>query len=162
MANSLFKGHMVIWATFLIALVFQSIPWPGMFEVFRPTWLLLIVFYWVLALPHRVNVGTAFLLGVIWDLLLGSTLGVRGLMMSITVYLVAMNFLVIRNMALWQQAVIIGALSVFAQFLEFFGEYLIQDAAFNPMFLWGAVVNCILWPWIFLLLRRVRRHWHIR
>ncbi|MDP2572984.1 rod shape-determining protein MreD [Vibrio penaeicida] len=162
MANSVLKGRMVIWATFLIALVFQSIPWPGMFEIFRPAWLLLIVFYWVLALPHRVNVGTALVLGLIWDLLLGSTLGIRGMMMSITVYLVAMNFLVLRNMALWQQAIIIGALTALAELLEFFGEYLIQDVTFNPLSLWAAVVNCILWPWIFLLLRRVRRHWHIR
>ncbi|MGR5489214.1 rod shape-determining protein MreD, partial [Vibrio alfacsensis] len=23
-------------------------------------------------------------------------------------------------------------------------------------------INCILWPWMFLLLRRVRRPWHVR
>ncbi len=162
MANRVFKGRMVIWATFFIALIFQAIPWPGMLEIFRPAWLLLIVFYWVLALPHRVNVGTALILGLLWDLLIGSTLGVRGMMMSITVYLVALNFLVLRNMALWQQAVVIGLLTALAEVLEFLGEYLIQDVTFNPLSLWAALVNCILWPWIFLLLRRVRRHWHIR
>ena len=47
---------------------------------------LLVAFYWVLALPHRVNVGTALLLGLLWDLMLGSTLGVRGMMMAILCY----------------------------------------------------------------------------
>ncbi|HCD1294123.1 TPA: rod shape-determining protein MreD, partial [Vibrio parahaemolyticus] len=23
-------------------------------------------------------------------------------------------------------------------------------------------INCILWPWMFLLMRRVRRAWHVR
>ncbi|USD65009.1 rod shape-determining protein MreD [Vibrio sp. SCSIO 43136] len=162
MANSAFRGRLVIWATFLVALVFQAIPWPGMLETFRPAWLVLVVFYWVLALPHRVNVGTALVLGLLWDLLIGSTLGVRGMMMSIVVYLVALNFLVLRNMALWQQAIIIGLLTGLAEILEFFGEYLTQDVLFNPQVLWATVVNCVLWPWMFLLLRRVRRLWHIR
>ena len=112
MANSVFKGKMVIAFSFLIALTLQTIPWPGVLDVLRPSWLFLVVCYWVLALPHRVNVGTALILGLLWDLLLGSTLGIRGMMMSIVVYLVALNFLVLRNMALWQQAMLIGLLSI--------------------------------------------------
>jgi rod shape-determining protein MreD len=162
MANSVFRGKIVIWMTFLVALILQTIPWPGGLDLFRPSWLLLVACYWVLALPHRVNVGTALILGLTWDLLLGSTLGIRGIVMSLTVFLVAANFLVIRNMALWQQAIFIGAISVLAKLCEFSGEYLIQDVTFNSMSLWAGLINCILWPWLFLLLRRVRRHWHIR
>jgi rod shape-determining protein MreD len=109
-----------------------------------------------------VNVGTALIVGLLWDLLLGSTLGIRGMMMSIVVYLVALNFLVIRNMALWQQAILIGIMSVVLDVLIFCGEYLIQDVMFNPVTMWSGLINCILWPWMFLLMRRVRRHWHVR
>ncbi|AIW19988.1 MULTISPECIES: rod shape-determining protein MreD [Vibrio] len=162
MANSVFKGKMVIAFSFLIALTLQTIPWPGVLDVLRPSWLFLVVCYWVLALPHRVNVGTALILGLLWDLLLGSTLGIRGMMMSIVVYLVALNFLVLRNMALWQQAMLIGLLSIVLDVLIFSGEYLIQDITFNLLSLWSGLINCILWPWLFLLMRRVRRHWHVR
>lgn len=162
MANSVFRGKLVIWVTFLIALILQTIPWPGGLDLFRPSWLLLVTCYWVLALPHRVNVGTALILGLIWDLLLGSTLGIRGIVLSCSVFLVAINFLVIRNMALWQQAIFIGAISILAKLLEFGGEYIIQDVVFNPLSLWAGLINCILWPWLFLLMRRVRRQWHIR
>ena len=155
-------GKSVIWFTFLVALILQTIPWPGGLDLFRPSWLLLVTFYWVLALPHRVNVGTGLVLGLIWDLLLGSTLGIRGIVMSSAVFVVAVNFLVLRNMALWQQAIFIGVVSIFAKFLEFGGEYLIQDVTFNTMLLWSGLINCILWPWLFLLLRRVRRHWYIK
>ncbi|WP_100753356.1 rod shape-determining protein MreD [Vibrio salilacus] len=162
MANSVLKGKLVIAGSFLIALTLQTIPWPGMLDLLRPSWLLLVTCYWVLALPHRVNVGSALVLGLLWDLLLGSTLGIRGMMMSVVIYLVALNFLVLRNVALWQQAIVIGTISVILDVLIFFGEYLIQDVTFNPVSLWSGLINCILWPWMFLLMRRVRRHWHIR
>ncbi|MEZ8700400.1 rod shape-determining protein MreD [Vibrio cyclitrophicus] len=162
MANSVLRSKVVIGCSFLIALILQTIPWPGSLDLFRPSWLLLVTCYWVLALPHRVNVGSALILGLLWDLLIGSTLGIRGMMMAIVTYIIALNFLVIRNMALWQQAMIIAALTVLFEVLIFFGEYLIQDVVFNPLSLWSALINCILWPWMFLLMRRVRRHWHVR
>ncbi|NIY84018.1 rod shape-determining protein MreD [Vibrio hepatarius] len=162
MANSIFKGRLVVLCSFLIALTLQTIPWPGTLDLLRPSWLLLVTCYWVLALPHRVNVGTALVLGLLWDLLLGSTLGIRGMMLSIVIYLVALNFLVIRNMALWQQAILIALMSVILDLLIFCGEYLIQDISFNPVTLWSGVINFILWPWMFLLMRRVRRSWHVR
>ena len=162
MANSVLRSKVVIGCSFLIALILQTIPWPGSLDLFRPSWLLLVTCYWVLALPHRVNVGSALILGLLWDLLIGSTLGIRGMMMAIVMYIIAMNFLVIRNMALWQQAMIIAALTVLFEVLVFFGEYVIQDVVFNPLSLWSALINCILWPWMFLLMRRVRRHWHVR
>ncbi|GAL19510.1 rod shape-determining protein MreD [Vibrio maritimus] len=162
MANSSFRSHMVIGTSLLVALVLQTIPWPGVLDFIRPSWLFLVLGYWVLALPHRVNVGTALFVGLVWDLLVGSTLGIRGMMMSIVVYVIALNFLVLRNMALWQQATLMALLSMMLEVCIFFGEYLIQDVTFNPMSLWSGLINCILWPWMFLLLRRVRRHWHVR
>ncbi|ORT52027.1 rod shape-determining protein MreD [Vibrio sp. qd031] len=162
MASSLSRGRWVIWCTFLVALTLQIIPWPGTLDLLRPSWIILVAIYWVMALPHRVNVGTAFILGLLWDLLLGSTLGIHGMVMSIVIYVVAMNFLVLRNMALWQQAVLVGILTILGFVLEFFGEFLIKDVYFNPISLWAGLVNGILWPWVFLLLRRVRRMWHVR
>ncbi|CAH0526861.1 rod shape-determining protein MreD [Vibrio hippocampi] len=162
MSSRVFRSHLVIAITLVIALVLQTIPWPGVLDFVRPSWLFLVLGYWVLALPHRVNVGAALIVGLIWDILIGSTLGIRGMMMSIIIYIVALNFLVLRNMALWQQATIIALLSVVLEVLIFLGEYLINDVTFNPMSLWSGLVNCILWPWMFLLLRRVRRLWHVR
>ncbi|WP_240206487.1 rod shape-determining protein MreD [Vibrio sp. CyArs1] len=162
MANSSFRSHLVISVSLIVALVLQTIPWPGVLDFVRPSWLFLVLGYWVLALPHRVNVGTALIVGLTWDLLVGSTLGIRGMMMSIVIYIVALNFLVLRNMALWQQATIMALISILLEVFIFFGEYLIQDVTFNPMSLWSGLINCILWPWMFLLLRRVRRHWHVR
>jgi rod shape-determining protein MreD len=162
MGSNIFRGLLVIWCSFFLALVLQTIPWPGQLDLLRPCWLFLVVCYWVLALPHRINVITALILGLLWDLILGSTLGIRGMMLAIVIYLVAMNFLILRNMALWQQAIVIGLLTMLLDGLVYTGEYLVHDVPFNLLSLWSGVVTCVLWPWLFLLLRRVRRYWNVR
>ena len=45
MANSVLKGKFVIACSFLIALTLQTIPWPGMLDLLRPSWLLLVTCY---------------------------------------------------------------------------------------------------------------------
>ena len=76
------------WATilcfFVVALVMELAPWPAGFQAFKPSWLILVLLYWTLALPDRVSIGLAFLLGVLWDIVLGSILGVHALVLSIT------------------------------------------------------------------------------
>ncbi|WP_434358294.1 rod shape-determining protein MreD [Parasalinivibrio latis] len=160
--SSALRGHLVIWTSFIVALILQTTPWPGALEPFRPNWVLLVATYWVMALPHRVNVGSAMILGLLWDLMLGSTLGVRALTMSILIYLVAINFQLLRNLSLWQQAMLVACLGVLGKLIEFWAEYVISNITFLPELLWSALLNFLLWPWLFLLLRRIRRQFAIR
>ncbi len=108
-----------------------------------------------------VSVGSAFFLGMIIDLIEGSTLGVHALSLSIVTYLVSFRHQLLRNMALWQQSLVIMVLSVLMQFFVFWSEFLLSDIVFHPEVFWNSLVNGILWPWIFLLLRKTRRHFSV-
>lgn len=48
MANNVLSSRMVIGVSFFVALVLQTIPWPGVLDVLRPSWLFLVTCYWVL------------------------------------------------------------------------------------------------------------------
>ena len=73
------------WATilcfFVVALVMELAPWPAGFQAFKPSWLILVLLYWTLALPDRVSIGWAFYSGFYGILCWGSILGVHGLVL---------------------------------------------------------------------------------
>lgn len=144
-------------AIFIIALVLEIAPWPTGFQAFKPAWLVLVLTYWILALPTKINVGTAFVLGVIWDLVIGSILGVHGLVLSVLAYILARYNQILSNLSLWQQSLLMIIFIFMLRLAIFLVELFIHNAVFNWQEIFGAIVSGVLWPWMFLLLRRVQR-----
>ena len=154
------NGIIVIFSL-LLALMASIMPMPISADVFRPDWVLLVLIYWSLALPNRVNVVTAWVMGFLLDVLLGSTLGVHAAAMALAVYIAAVNFQKIRNFSLWQQALIVGVLAALYHLLVFWIQRLLTDVVFLPSYLYPVLTSVVVWPWAFLLLRKVRRHFKI-
>lgn len=147
-----------VFVSFVIALM----PLPIAFEVYRPDLVLLVVMYWALALPHRVNIGFAWVVGLIVDLAFGSPLGVRSLTYAIVIYITASNYQKIRNLSVWQQAIMVALFLALYYLLLFWLNHFLLDIYFLPQYLWPALIGSLAWPWLFLLLRKYRRHFRIR
>jgi rod shape-determining protein MreD len=151
----------VIIITLLLALMLSIMPMPISIDAFRPDWVLVVIIYWCIALPSKVNVITAWVVGLILDVLLGSVLGVHAAAMALSVYIVVVNFQKIRNFSLWQQALIIGVSAALYHLIVFWLQRFLSDVIFLPSYLYPVLTTIILWPWAFLLLRKVRRHFKI-
>ena len=131
-------------------------------DAFRPNWALLTLAYWSIALPNRVGVLFAWLTGFIIDVLLGSILGVNAFAMATVVYVCNNNFQKIRNFSLWQQSLIIGLLTALYHLLGFWIQRFILDVDFSISYLKPVITSMLIWPIIFLLLRKVRRQFKVR
>jgi len=152
----------IILLTLLIALMASITPMPMGFDAFRPDWVLITLVYWCLALPSKVNIITAWVMGFILDVLLGSVLGVHACAMALSVYIIVDTFQTIRNFSIWQQALLIAVLSAQYQPAVFWLQRFLSDVVFLPNYLYPVITTIVLWPWVFLLLRRVRRHFRIK
>jgi rod shape-determining protein MreD len=100
--------------------------------------------------------------GLIIDLALGSPLGVRSLTYSIVIYITASNYQKIRNFSVWQQAMLVALFLALYYLLVFWLNHFLLDIYFLPQYLWPVLTGALAWPWLFLLLRKYRRHFRIR
>ncbi|MFC6669504.1 rod shape-determining protein MreD [Marinobacterium aestuariivivens] len=154
-------GILIIVGTFLVGLVLSQLPLPGVFEWGRPEWVPMILIYWVLALPHRVGLGMAWMMGLSLDLLKGSTLGLNALALTLIAFLTLLIHQRLRMFPLWKQALMVMVLVGINQ-LTF---HWMQSIAGNPrdsfMFMLPSLVSALVWPWIFVLLRSIRRTFRV-
>lgn len=152
----------IILLSLLVALMASIMPMPLTVDAFRPDWVLIVLIYWTMALPSRVNIITAWVMGFLLDVLLGSVLGVHAAAMAVSIYIVAENFQKIRNFSVWQQALITGVLAAMYHLVVFWLQRFLIDVVFLTSYLYPVITSIILWPWMFLLLRKVRRHFSIK
>ncbi len=155
-----FKNY-VIALSIVFALMLQIMPMPIVADPYRPDWLMLVIAYWCLALPHRVSIGVAFLNGLVLDILLGTTLGVHSLAMTVVVFILAVNYQRLRNYSVWQQSIIVGVIGALYHLLIFWLLRLLTDVDFQFEFLWPVFTSMLIWPWIFGLLRKIRRQFKV-
>lgn len=159
--NAIFQLLVLIFI-FAVAFVLEIMPWPLGFQGLRPAWVALVLIYWALALPDKISVGTAFLAGIVWDVILGSILGIHALVLSVAIYFVAKYHLILRNLSLWLQSILVMLYIALIRFAIFFIEFILHSAEFNAQEILGAAISGVLWPWVFLLMRHIRRGLHLR
>ena len=86
MASERTHGTWVIILSVLLAGMLAIVPLPEWLEDWRPQWMALVVIYWVIALPHRMGLVTAWCIGFFVDVLQGSLLGLNALTLTLVAY----------------------------------------------------------------------------
>lgn len=76
----------VAYLTLLLAFMLSAFPLPAVMQWGWPEWVPLVCIYWVIALPHRFNLGLAFVVGLMLDLLQHNFLGMNALAMVVTIF----------------------------------------------------------------------------
>ena len=155
------RGTGVILITLSAALFLTILPMPQWAEEYRPPWVAMTLIYWALALPQRVGVFWAWSTGLVLDVTAGTVLGQHALSLSVPVYLAVELHARIRIFPLPQQAVSVWVLLLVERLLSLW----VTGATGRPtptLLSWmPTFVGMLLWPWIFILLRDVRRRFAV-
>ncbi|RUO23474.1 rod shape-determining protein MreD [Aliidiomarina iranensis] len=157
-----FAQRSIILITVILSLILAVMPMSIAVAAWRPEWPLLVTLYWIIALPHRVNIGYAAVVGLAVDILLGSTLGFHAAAYAITAYPAARYYQRIRNFSLSQQALLVALLVLIARVIVYLFEHYLNNAPLMWVYLWPALSSAIFWPWIFLVLRKLRRRFQVQ
>lgn len=155
------KGGWAILLSVLVAMVLSVIhlpsDWPTWLAWLRPNWLLLVIFFWVIELPHRVGLIAAWCLGLLLDALVNDPLGVNGLILASVTYVAWRFFERLRMYSVLQQAGLIFALVLAAELFRLSAQSWGQELHWRWLVLMVPTVSALLWPFVYLLLLRVRQ-----
>jgi rod shape-determining protein MreD len=151
----------VIVASFLVAAVLAILPLPQWLLWGRPEWVALVLIYWCIALPHRVGIVTALVVGVGVDVLEGAVLGQNAFALAVLSLLSLLLYQRLRVFSLWQQAGIVFLMIGIHQLICQWVQNLEGAGARTLLFLLPALSSALLWPGVLHVLRQVRRHYRI-
>lgn len=138
------------------ALLLSIVPMPENLEWFRPYWAALVVIYWVLEEQQSIGLGTAFLVGIVLDLLTATLLGLHALSLVVLVYLVRRFRSRLRFFPPWQQAMAVLALLLNDRIILLWITTLLGEPLPTWHYWLGPLTGTFIWPWLFLLLDRAR------
>ncbi len=150
-------GRWVIYLCVFAGLALSVWPLPDAVRPFWPAWTALILVYWSLALPHRVNVGTFWFVGILLDALKGALLGEHALALAVLAFVTTRWHLQVRVFPVSQQILFVALLLALYEFLLFWIRGI--AGASQPLFYSIApiVTGALVWPWLYFLLRGLRR-----
>jgi len=154
------SNHRLIVLTLLAALLLTGLPLPQILLPLKPYWVALVVIYWTLETDNRISLGLAFLIGLTLDGMSGSLMGLHALSLVIMVFLVQHFRSRLRFFPPWQQALSVLALLVNDRIVLIWIIVLMGEPLPTWTYWLSPLAGTILWPWLFLLLDRVRVRQH--
>ena len=155
------RGNWVIVTSFIVALMLMALPMPDWAGIWRPSWVALVLIYWCMALPARIGIMVAFTLGIFLDVLSGTLLGQNALALSVVAFITLQFYQRVRVLPLWQQGITVFGLAFIHQVLILWING-IQGMPVSFSAYWASpLISMVLWPWIFVVLRDLRRKYQV-
>ena len=155
------SGYWVILLSLLVAATLALVPLDRALAWWRPEWLLLVLVYWAIALPHRVGLATALAAGLVLDVMDGAPIGQHMLSLGLVVTVARLMYQRMRVFTLAQQA---GVVFILVGIHQLIGQWLLNAQGIRSpgfAFLYCALSSALLWPPVMLTLRSLRRSYHV-
>lgn len=145
--------------TLVLALSLNILPLPEAIKNLNPDWVLLTLIYWVLAMPERIGVFNAWLIGILVDVMTGRLMGMHGLTYVLVSYACLKLHKRLRQYPLPQQSLFIFLCLLSSQTMVFWIENIQDTTEFSLMFWLPVFIGTFAWPLVASALRFIRTFW---
>jgi len=152
--------YLVLLISFLISILLMIAPVAPWLSDIWPLWTLPVLAYWIMALPHRVGLGVAWLSGFVIDISYNSLLGAHALSFLIFAVLFSKMARRFSFFSSFQQVLAMMLFSlIYLSVFALTQYYADQPVAIN--FWWPAVTTGLIWPLVSLVLRTYRQRFRM-
>lgn len=151
----------IVIPTLIVALMLNMWPLPEWLEHARPEWVVLVLIYWALAMPEQIGVTVAWFVGLILDVTQGAIIGQHAVGLVLVVFVVNTQYQRIRVFSLAQQALVVMLLLLIKQVLVLWVSGMVGQAPDIGLYFLPALTGAIFWPWLFVILRDLRRRFTV-
>ena len=145
----------------VLAVLHTPESWTQWLGWLRPAWLSLVVFFWVMELPHRLGLISAWVIGLGADVLQADPLGLNGILLAGITYIAWRFYERLRMYSVIQQCGVVFLLVLGSELMR----ALVQDVAWGRGWSWGvlapALMSMLIWPLVYLVLQRYRLQFRI-
>ena len=141
----------------IIALIIGSISLPSFLELASPFWMLSFFSYWLIYSDGKKIFTSAFILGILLDIIQGGILGQNALalLLSSAYILYVQKSFLVSNLTTQQVYIFIGSVIYLIVFLLV--HQLVQGLNFEWLILLSPFTSAILWPLIRSLLAKLKQ-----
>ncbi len=151
------KSNLIIAITFVIGFILSALPLPDTIVDWRPCWLAMLLIYWCMALPERVGISSAWLLGLFFDVQQSFILGQHALGFVFLAYIIIRNHKRLRVYPLLQQALVVCLYLLIYQAIMLLVMLLSGTITYTLFYWLPAFTSMLIWPWLFIFMRDFRR-----
>ena len=143
--------------TFVVGFVLSALPLPETIIDWRPCWLAMLLIYWCMALPERVGILSAWLLGLLFDVQQSFILGQHALGFIFLAYVIIKNHKRMRVYPLLQQSLVVCLYLLIFQAIMLLVMLLSGTITYTWHYWLPAFTSMLIWPWLFIFMRDFRR-----
>lgn len=151
------QGSWAIILSLIVALMLAALPLPDWAAVGRPAWVALVLVYWCMAVPGRVGVMVAWTSGLLLDAMSGALLGQHAFGLALLAFITHKTHRRVRVLPLWQQVLGVFGLVLSYQFIVLWINGIRGFPVMASSYWATPFVSMLLWPWVFVVLRDLRR-----
>jgi len=144
--NRELKNTLYTWAILIISCSLLVVPLPEFLSFFRLPWLSLAVIFFSIMTPAGFGVISAWIIGLLADILQGNIFGGNAMALSLIAYLSYRFHLQIRVFPMWQMMLSVLLLLLLNELLVLWVDGIQGQMTFNYIRWLGIILGTLIWP----------------